>query len=86
MYTADDIKEIETNLEATVHFLSEKIGPRSYHDLQQLERAAEYIEDKIRSYGCEVEKQTFNYTGTTRYLVRQALMTMRAELQACSSS
>jgi len=63
MYTADDIKEIETNLEVTVRFLSERIGPRSYQDLERLERAAEYIEDKIRSYGCEVKKQTFNYTG-----------------------
>lgn len=55
----DDIKEIEANLETTVRFLSEKIGSRSYADLAQLNKSADYIEEKLVSYGCIVKRQSF---------------------------
>lgn len=59
----DLLKEIEENLEVTVRFLSEKIGPRSYQDLEKLERAAHYIEEKFFFHRCEIKRQTFKYRG-----------------------
>jgi Zn-dependent M28 family amino/carboxypeptidase len=61
----DDIGEIETNLEATVRFLSEEIGPRSYTNLQQLNKSADYVEGKLSSYGCNVKRQSFTYMKNT---------------------
>lgn len=60
-----DIREVETNLETTVHFLSEDIGARSYEDLEELERAADYIEEKMISCRCNVKRQSFTYMGNT---------------------
>lgn len=59
----DDIREVEVNLQAIVHFLSEEIGARSYEDLEELERSADYIEEKLISYGCHVKRQSFPYMG-----------------------
>lgn len=61
----DDVKGIETNLEATVRFLSEEIGPRSYTDLEELDRSADYIEEKLTAYGCDVKRQSFTYMENT---------------------
>lgn len=61
----DDIREVEVNLQATVHFLSEEIGARSYEDLEELERSADYIEEKMISCGCNVKRQSFTYMGNT---------------------
>jgi Zn-dependent M28 family amino/carboxypeptidase len=55
----DILKEIEANLEATVHFLSEEIGPRSYSDLAKLNKTADYIEERMISFGCNVKRQPF---------------------------
>ncbi len=55
----DEIKEIEANLEVIVSFLSEEIGARSYMDLDKLERSADYIEEKMVFYGCDVKRQSF---------------------------
>ncbi len=60
----DDIK---SNLMATVKYLSQDIGQRSYLDVDKLNRAADYIEKKFRSYGCELKRQPFNYQGNTYY-------------------
>lgn len=59
------IKEIGANLETTVHFLSEEIGARSYADLEELERSADYIEEKMISCRCNVKRQSFTYMGNT---------------------
>ncbi|MEW6162465.1 MAG: M28 family peptidase [Nitrospirota bacterium] len=61
----DDIKELEANLEVTVRFLSEEIGARSYKDLEELKRSADYVEEKMVSFGCDVKRQSFTYTGNT---------------------
>ena len=69
----DDVKEIESNLATTVRFLSEEIGPRSHADIEELNRSADYIEEKLTSYGCNVQRQSFtcmentyhNIIGTT---------------------
>jgi len=57
------MKELEANLRETVHYLSEEIGPRSYRDLDKLNRAADYIEEKMISYKCSVKRQSFTYMG-----------------------
>lgn len=61
----DVLRDVEANLEATVCFLSEEIGARSYEDLEELERSADYIEKKLISYGCHVKRQCFPYMGNT---------------------
>lgn len=60
----DDIKQ---NLTATVKYLSQGIGQRSYRDIEKLNRAADYIERKFRSYGYAVKRQPFKYQGNTYY-------------------
>lgn len=61
----DALKEIELNLKETVHFLSEEIGSRSYWDVEKLDKAALYIEEKLSSYSCHVKRQSFTYMGNT---------------------
>jgi len=61
----DAIKEIEKNLEETVWFLSEDIGPRCYWEVEKLDRAAGYIEEKMNASGCSVKRQSFTYMGNT---------------------
>jgi len=55
----DDVEEIEANLETTVRFLSEEIGARSHTNIKELNRSADYIEEKLASYGCDVKRQSF---------------------------
>ena len=50
---------LETNLKSHVIFLSEKIGERNYLDTEKLNKAADYIEEKFRSYKCDVKRQPF---------------------------
>jgi Zn-dependent M28 family amino/carboxypeptidase len=63
----DILKEIEINLEKEVRFLSEEIGPRSYRDLNKLNRTANHIEEKMISIGCNVKRQSFKYMGNSYY-------------------
>jgi Zn-dependent M28 family amino/carboxypeptidase len=35
--------------------------------VERLNRTADYIEDRFRSYGCNVKRQPFNYRGSTYY-------------------
>jgi Zn-dependent M28 family amino/carboxypeptidase len=66
---AFDIKSesIEPNLKAAVNYLSADIGERSWQDVKKLNRTADYIEDKFRSYGYSVKRQSFAYSGNTYY-------------------
>jgi Zn-dependent M28 family amino/carboxypeptidase len=59
----------EANLISTVRYLSEEIGARSYRDLLRLNKAADYIENALHSYGCIVSRQAFTYDGITYYNV-----------------
>lgn len=67
MLTYGNMGNIKQNLTATVKYLSEHIGQRSYLDIERLNRAADYIEAKFRSYDCNVKRQPFNYQGNTYY-------------------
>ena len=50
---------LETNLKSHVIFLAEKIGERNYLDTEKLNKAADYIEERFRSYKCNVKRQSF---------------------------
>ncbi len=65
----EDVKmdDIKSNLISTVKYLSHDIGQRSYLDIGKLNKAAQYIEDKFRSYGCNVKRQPFTYQGNTYF-------------------
>jgi len=54
---------IKKNLIRTVDYLSAQIGQRCYKDLEQLSKTADYIEQALRSSGCETERQGFTYRG-----------------------
>ncbi|MDI6889916.1 MAG: M28 family peptidase [Thermodesulfovibrionales bacterium] len=76
----NNIKEIETNLEVTVRFLSEEIGSRSYKDLEELERSADYIEEKMVSSGCDVKRQSFTYMGNTYHNIIGEVSPVRKDI------
>lgn len=59
--------EIKTNLSSTVRYLSETVGQRSYRDIDKLNKSADYIEEKFRSYGCSTKRHVFIYSGNTYY-------------------
>jgi Zn-dependent M28 family amino/carboxypeptidase len=61
------MEEVKDNLITIVRHLSCDIGERSYRDVEKLNKAAVYIEDKLRSYGCAVKRQPFAYKGNTYY-------------------
>lgn len=63
------MKDTEENLIATVKYLSEDIGERSYHDPSKLSKVADYIELKFREYGLEITKQPFRYRHETYFNV-----------------
>jgi Zn-dependent M28 family amino/carboxypeptidase len=56
----DDIKQ---NIIGTVNHLAREIGQRCYRDLDKLAQAADYIEYRLRSSGCETERQGFTFRG-----------------------
>jgi len=56
-----------SNLAATVQYLSEEIGTRSYRDLLKLNKASDHIESQFRTFGCIVSRQAFTYEGKTYY-------------------
>ncbi len=64
-----NMENIKQNLIETVKHLAHDIGERSYHNVVKLNSAADYIEGKFRSYGCEVKRQPFEYLGNTYYNV-----------------
>lgn len=58
---------LETNLKSHVKHLSETIGTRTYQETEKLNRAADYIEEKFRSYKCNVKRQSFGHGNNTYY-------------------
>ncbi|MCE5195356.1 MAG: M28 family peptidase [Nitrospiraceae bacterium] len=58
---------IKSNLVETVKFLSEKIGQRSYADIDKLNESADYIQGKFNSYGCKTKRHEFEYSGKKYY-------------------
>ncbi len=52
---------IKENLERHVKVLAEDIGVRSYRDIDNLERAASYIEERLRECGISATRQEFTY-------------------------
>lgn len=67
--TFEDVKmeSVKANLISVVKYLSHDIGQRSYLNVKKLNTTANYIEDKFRSYGCNVKSQPFTYQGNTYY-------------------
>jgi len=61
--------ELSANLKAHVGFLAGELGVRSYRDAKKLGHAADYVEEKLRSFGCEVSRQPFEFEGRTYYNV-----------------
>ncbi len=59
--------EIRLNLIEIVNYLSEDIGQRSFIDIENLNKTAEYIENKFASYGCLTKRQPFNYRNNVYY-------------------
>lgn len=60
---------ITANLEAMVRTLSGEIGVRSWQDIEKLGLAADYIEQRLRSSGCSVKRQEFQYEGNAYHNV-----------------
>ena len=57
--------DIQNNLKKTVTTLSREIGPRPYHQINALERTADYITSEFKQYGYEVSFQPYEYRGNT---------------------
>ncbi|MDP2276791.1 MAG: M28 family peptidase [Nitrospirota bacterium] len=64
---ASAMDKIEINLKSHVKHLSETIGTRTYQETEKLNRAADYIEEKFRSYKCNVKRQSFKAENKTYY-------------------
>lgn len=68
-YKDNDMQNLKSNLIETVKYLSEVIGPRDFTATDKLDKSADYIESKMRSYGCNVKKQPFSFSGNTYHNV-----------------
>ena len=53
------------DLREIVDFLSIDIGARSYKQVAQMDRAAEYIAGRFADYGYTAQRQAFTYNGNT---------------------
>ena len=62
-----EMDAIKKNVRDTVEHLAGRIGQRSYRDLEKLARTAEYIEERIRSYGLDSKRQPFIYKENTYF-------------------
>ena len=58
----DTIKKNVTNI---VAFLADTIGQRSWKDLDKLSGSADFIEERLRSSGCETVRQPFIFRDNT---------------------
>jgi Zn-dependent M28 family amino/carboxypeptidase len=67
------------NLEATVSALSGEIGVRSWRDLEKLRLAADYIERRLRSFGCSVRRQEFHFEGNAYHNIEGEVRGAREE-------
>lgn len=61
--------ELSANLRDHVGFFAGELGVRSFRDARKLGLAADYVEEKLRSFGCGVSRQPFQYEGKTYYNV-----------------
>jgi hypothetical protein len=61
------LPDSESMLASTVKFLAEKIGERNYRDIGKLNKAANFIDQTLQSYGYTVKRQAFQYEGNTYY-------------------
>jgi Zn-dependent M28 family amino/carboxypeptidase len=61
------MKDILLNSIGTVRYLSDEIGQRSYLDIPELNRTADFIEDKLSSFGYRVAREEFSYGEGTYY-------------------
>ncbi len=61
------VEEIKPRIIETVRYLSKDIGQRSYLDVTKLNITADYIEERFRSYGCIVMRQSFTYKKNNYY-------------------
>jgi hypothetical protein len=68
-YKDNDMQNLKSNMIETVKHLSETIGPRDDSSTDKLDKSADYIEAKMRSYGCNVKKQPFTFADNTYYNV-----------------
>jgi Zn-dependent M28 family amino/carboxypeptidase len=71
--------KIEPNLRSHVHRLAGEIGQRSFRDVGNLNRAADYIAGELRSSGCAVSRQEVRYGGESYFNVT-------AEVRGASSA
>ncbi|MGD0883922.1 MAG: M28 family peptidase [Thermodesulfovibrionales bacterium] len=55
------MESLQSNLIATVQYLSQDIGERSYLDVKKLTMVADFIEERFRACGCSVKRQPFSY-------------------------
>lgn len=62
----DDLRD---RLSRHVGVLAGEIGVRSYLDLDKLESAASYIEERLREAGIETRRQEFSFRGETYFNV-----------------
>lgn len=60
---------IRSNLSDTVRYLSGDIGQRSFLDIERLNRAASYIEERLASMGFDVKRQAFDFRGNRYFNV-----------------
>jgi Zn-dependent M28 family amino/carboxypeptidase len=58
-------EEIQRNLKKTVYTLAREIGPRSYLQMNALNRTVDYIKTQLVQYGCNVSVQTYNARNNT---------------------
>jgi len=56
---------MKKNVMETVAFLSGTIGQRSWKDLDKLAASADFIEERLRSSGCDILRQPFTFRGNT---------------------
>ncbi|HAM53130.1 MAG TPA: hypothetical protein DCP92_21440 [Nitrospiraceae bacterium] len=63
------MENVQSNLIATVQYLSQDIGERSYLDLKELTLVADFIEKRFDGYGCSVKRQPFSYKSDTYHNV-----------------
>lgn len=59
--------DIRSNLVSDIKVLCEEIGVRSWRDHMNMDRTAEFIEEKLRNCGLDIKRQGFNYEGRTYY-------------------
>jgi len=59
------MRYIKNNLISTVQYLAGDIGERSCRNVEKLDRAADFIEDRFRTYKCGTCRQGFTFNGNT---------------------